>query len=54
MSRLAKNPIIIPEKVEVAFVDGVLTVKGPKGELKRPMRDEIKIEVNPFVININE
>ena len=34
MSRLGKNPIAIPAGVTVKVVDGVVTVKGPKTELK--------------------
>jgi len=35
MSRIGKQPIIIPEKVEVKIDGDLVTVKGPKGELKR-------------------
>ncbi len=41
MSRLAKKPIVIPEKVEVT-IDGVtVSVKGPKGELTRDFKMDI-------------
>jgi len=41
MSRLAKKPIAIPEKVEIT-VDGVtITVKGPKGELTRDFKMDV-------------
>ena len=47
MSRIGKNPITIPEKVEVAITDTlagqVVKVKGPKGELESKFRKEIKI-----------
>src|SRR3989344_2045817 len=33
MSRLAKKPIILPSKTEASFASGVMTVKGPLGEL---------------------
>lgn len=45
MSRLGKKGIDIPEKTEVSFKDGVLTVKGPKGELSRIFNDKIEIKV---------
>lgn len=45
MSRLGKKPITIPEKTEVTVVDSVVTVKGPKGELKREVRPEIIVAV---------
>lgn len=47
MSRLGKLPITIPAGVTVSFEQSILTVKGPKGELKR----EIK---KPVVLTINE
>ena len=28
MSRIAKYPVVIPEKVEITIIDAVLTVKG--------------------------
>ena len=42
MGRLATRPITIPEQVTVAYADGVLTVKGPKGELFRVAPKEIE------------
>ena len=45
MSRIGKKPIIIPEGVEVKIEDGRATVKGPKGELQREVRPEIKVEL---------
>ena len=46
MSRIAKKPIIIPEKTEVSFANGVFTVKGPLGELKKNFRNDVKIDIN--------
>ena len=45
MSRIAKKPIEIPVKTEVALSSGVLTVKGPLGELKKTFRSEIEIKI---------
>ncbi len=45
MSRLAKKPIPLPEKVEAVFSDGVLTVKGPLGSLSREIRNPITVDV---------
>lgn len=46
MSRIGRSPIAIPEKVEVS-VDkhNVVTVKGPKGELKEPVNRDLTIEI---------
>ncbi len=47
MSRLAKKPIVVPAKVTVSTDGGVLTVKGPKETLARPMHPAITIEMTP-------
>lgn len=43
MSRIGKNPILIPKDVEVKIENQEVTVKGPKGELSREVRPEIKV-----------
>ena len=35
MSRIGRAPIKLPAGVEVKFADGIVTVKGPRGELKQ-------------------
>jgi len=46
MSRIGKQPIVVPSGVTVAVAkDNVLTVKGPKGELKQEIDRDITIEV---------
>lgn len=45
MSRVGKQIIEIPEKTEVTLADGVLTVKGPKGELKRAFKTVVAINI---------
>ncbi len=44
MSRIGKNPIEIPEGVEVKIEARELTVKGPKGELKQKIHPLVNIE----------
>lgn len=44
MSRIGKQPIEIPANTEVSIGDGVIAVKGPKGELRRPLHKEVKVE----------
>ncbi len=43
MSRIGKRIIGIPEKTEVIIQNGEILVKGPKGELRRPLRPEIDV-----------
>ncbi len=43
MSKLAKKPIQIPDKVKVVLKDDIIKVKGPKGELEQKLYPSIKI-----------
>ena len=45
MSKLGKLPVVIPAGVTVTVADCVVTVKGPKGELKQDFSKDIKVEV---------
>jgi large subunit ribosomal protein L6 len=46
MSRIGKQPVTIPQGVTITVGnDNVVTVKGPKGELKQPIDRDIKVEV---------
>ena len=44
MSRIAKYPVDIPAKVEVALKGGLIEVKGPLGSLSRDFGGSVKIE----------
>jgi large subunit ribosomal protein L6 len=46
MSRIGKQPVIIPQGVTITVgKDNVVTVKGPKGELKQAIDRDITVEV---------
>lgn len=45
MSRIGKKPIVIPKGTEVSVSGGLLKVKGPLGELSRPIRSEVTVSV---------
>jgi large subunit ribosomal protein L6 len=46
MSRIGKAPITVPNGVTVTVGnDNIVTVKGPKGELKETINTDIKVEV---------
>lgn len=47
MSRLGKRPIAIPNNTQVSVVDGLITVKGPKGELNLNYKPAVNISVTP-------
>ena len=46
MSRVGKKPISIPKGVDIKLEQGFLTVKGPKGELKREIHPKVQVAVN--------
>lgn len=45
MSKIGKKPILIPEGVETKIEGSTIFVKGPKGELKKQIPSEIKVEI---------
>lgn len=45
MSRIAKYPVIIPDKVEVVLGNADLTVKGPLGTLKQALSRDVVVKV---------
>ena len=45
MSRIGKLPIVIPAGVTVDIKDGVVSVKGPKGELTQKLNPALSIKV---------
>ncbi len=45
MSRVGKQQLIIPEKTEVTFVDGLFTAKGPLGTLTRQFDDVVTFNI---------
>ena len=47
MSRIGRKAIPVPASVKVSIdADKVITVKGPKGELKHQINPEITVEIN--------
>jgi large subunit ribosomal protein L6 len=46
MSRVAKNPVVIPEKVEVTIGTAAVTVKGPLGTLTQAQSKDVVITLD--------
>ena len=44
MSRVAKNPIVLPQGVEVSLGAEVISVKGPLGAIKFAANPAVKVE----------
>src|SRR5687767_10217157 len=54
MSRIGKQPVTVPSGVTITVGnDNVVTVKGPKGELKEAIDRDIKVEVKDGVIHFH-
>jgi large subunit ribosomal protein L6 len=53
MSRIGKMPIPVPEGVKVNLEKGLVTVTGPKGELRRRLNPDIgiKLENNNLIVS---
>ena len=45
MSRIGRKPITIPAGVQVTLKDGVVTAKGPKGELTQKVHSNITVTI---------
>lgn len=56
MSRIGKQPIEIPEKVEVKIDGSLVSVKGPKGSLEQKIHPLVKVELkeNTIVLSVNK
>ena len=52
MSRIGKKPVQIPSGITVTVgADNIITVKGPKGELKQEIDRDIQVEVKDGQVN---
>ena len=57
MSRTGKKPIPIPNDVKIELKGDLLTVKGPKGELKQKIHPNINIinnDNNQILVSVND
>ena len=52
MSRIGRKPINIHAGVEAKFENGVMTVKGPKGQLTQKINPNMTVEINGAVIEV--
>jgi large subunit ribosomal protein L6 len=56
VSRIGKNPIIVPNDVDIKYDNKNIEVSGPKGKLNLNLRPEIKLEKKDdlLLVNLNE
>src|SRR6187397_152636 len=52
MSRIGKQPISLPEGVEISIAPGSVSVKGPKGELSQTLPAEMKVEQSEGTVTV--
>ena len=52
MSRIGKKPVPVPAGVTPSIDKGIISVKGPKGTLTMPMRDEISYTIEDGGISV--
>ncbi|MBZ0151058.1 MAG: 50S ribosomal protein L6 [Planctomycetes bacterium] len=53
MSRIGKKPITVPKGVTVEVGNGVVAVKGPKGELKLPLAAVVQVAVEGATVRVD-
>lgn len=52
MSRIGLKPVNLPAGVEVKAENGLVTVKGPKGELSEQISDRLTVDIDGTVLTI--
>jgi len=45
MSRIAKNPVVLPKNVDVVLASGEVTIKGPLGSLTQALLPSVRVEM---------
>lgn len=53
MSRIGRKPISIPDKVTITAAGGVVSVKGPLGELKTKVSPDVNVQVDANKREVN-
>ena len=52
MSRIGKQPVVLPAGVSVSLADGVVTLKGPKGELSQKLPETVAVAQEGAALNV--
>lgn len=52
MSKIGKKPIAIPKDVQIKMENGFVSIKGPKGELKRFIPGDIDLNIEGDVLKV--
>ena len=46
MSRIGKLPVAVPAGVNIDLAELLVTVKGPKGELRQPILEHVTVKID--------
>jgi large subunit ribosomal protein L6 len=52
MSRIGKKPVQLPDKVQFALNGNIISVKGPKGTLERPLHPAIGLNIKDNLVEV--
>lgn len=52
LSRTGKRPVALPKGVTVTLANGNMTVKGPKGELSRPVPPNVDVKIENNEVSV--
>ena len=52
MSRVGKQPVPVPDKTKITWLDRMITVQGPNGSLSRKIHPNVDVEVKEGVIAV--
>ncbi|MFC0559060.1 50S ribosomal protein L6 [Halalkalibacter alkalisediminis] len=52
MSRIGKKPVEVPSGVTITLDGTLMTVKGPKGELKRNLHEDMKVVIEENLVTV--
>ena len=52
MSRIAKQPVEIPSNVEINIEKNMILFKGPKGEMKMDLHEDVRVDKKENTINV--
>ena len=52
MSRIGKQPVVLPAGISAKVADGAVTLKGPKGELTQKIPETVAVALEGTALNI--
>ena len=53
MSKIGKKPVQVPKGVDIKIDDNLISVKGPRGELKMTLNDVVSVSTQEGSISVN-